>query len=275
MRVAIVGLGLVGGSLARDLAARGDTVLGFDREQASLDAAVRAGVVTEPLDATLRGASTVDAFVLAVPVTAAPRLLLFARPHLKRVGLITDVGSTKRSIVRAAERMGLGKQFVGAHPLTGDHRSGWGASRRGLFEGAPAMLCPTRVTPEAVTASATELWRSLGASPSVVDAGEHDARMAMISHVPQMASSMLASMLAGAGIQRGELGPGGRDVTRLAGSDPSLWTAIAIDNATELTRALAECEKKMTALRRAIRRREVAKVKEFFSEGNEWFEKKP
>jgi prephenate dehydrogenase len=271
MKVAIVGLGFVGGSLARDLARRGTTVLGFDRSEAVLRAARRSGVVTRALDATLAGVAGADVFVLAVPVTDAPRLLLAARPHLKNVGLITDVGSTKRSLVRAAERLGLGARFVGAHPLAGGHRSGWAASRAGLFHGAQVLLCPSFITvPESVE-RARAFWRSVGAEPALMEADEHDARMALLSHLPQVTSTLLAALLAEARIRREDLGPGGRDATRLAGSSPAMWTAIALDNAAHVTRAIAACERKLATVRRAIRRRDAAAVNAFFEAGNRWF----
>ena len=134
--VAILGLGLIGGSIARDLAARGVRVFGFDRDRRRAVAARRAGaiglVMHEDLE-QLRDARTV---ILAVPVDAAAELLTRVAPLLARARLITDVGSTKRAIVARAESLGLGARFVGSHPLAGDHRSGWAASRSALFRGA-------------------------------------------------------------------------------------------------------------------------------------------
>lgn len=134
--VAILGLGLIGGSLARDLAARGVRVLGWDRDEAVVRAAAEQGIV-EPLSD-----DAPEIVVFAVPVIAARELLGELRDELHGARLITDVGSTKRSIVKQAEALGLGARFVGSHPLAGDHRAGWNASRTGLFAGARVFLSP-------------------------------------------------------------------------------------------------------------------------------------
>lgn len=250
--VAVIGLGLIGGSLARDLAARGVQVMGWDANEASVRAAVQAGAVRHSLFDDLTRAGHADAVVLAIPVLAAPRLLRDLAPHLESARLITDVGSTKASIVRTAEELGIGARFVGAHPLAGDHRSGWDASRAGLFDGARVFLTPAPSTEDDALRLATELWTMVGARPEVMDADEHDARLAWTSHLPQAVSTALALSLDEAGIPRPELGPGGRDVTRLAGSDPAMWTDVLIDNREAVSSALESMAARLSDLRRAV-----------------------
>jgi prephenate dehydrogenase len=252
VKVAVLGLGLIGGSVARDLAAAGHTVLGFDRSAATLRAARRARVIEGTIGPDFDGLESCDVCVIAVPVTDAPRLLARAARALATVPLITDVGSTKRSIVRAAEAMGLGRRFIGAHPFAGDHRSGWRASRRGLFRDAPLFLTPARSTPPATLARARRFWRVLGARPRLLSPAKHDQLMAGASHVPQLVSSMLALTLAGAGIPRSALGPGGRDVTRLAGADRVVWTAILLDNADRIVPMLRAHERTLRRVRSAL-----------------------
>jgi prephenate dehydrogenase len=118
-RVAIVGLGLIGGSLARALAARDVRVLGYDSQPESLDAAEGEGIVQQRMGAQLDGIDTADVVVIAIPVDATLSAIVRMAPKLDGVRLVMDVASTKRSIVAAAEAAGLGPQFVGAHPLTG------------------------------------------------------------------------------------------------------------------------------------------------------------
>nr|MDQ3309037.1 prephenate dehydrogenase [Gemmatimonadota bacterium] len=228
-QAAVIGLGLIGGSLARELSARGIRVLGYDRDEARVRAALRDGGIHAVLNPELEGIDTADIVVIAVPVAIAPDILQAALPRLGRVRLVVDVGSTKASIMAAAGALGIGSQFVGCHPLAGDHRSGWEASRLGMFQGARVFLCPTTETGEDALGLAWEFWRMLGAHPEVEDAMEHDRRLAWTSHLPQAVSTALALALGGAGIERRELGPGGRDMTRLAGSSPELWTDIALD----------------------------------------------
>jgi prephenate dehydrogenase len=263
--VAIVGLGLIGGSLARDLAARGVRVYGADQDEGTLRKAIALGIVAGGWEE-----QPVDAVVLAVPVLQAPDVTRWLLPKLDGVPLITDAGSTKRSIVARAEELGFGDRFVGSHPLAGDHRSGWDASRAGLFDGARVFLCPTTSTAERTMRLARELWTMVGGGPVVVDADEHDRHLAWISHLPQLVSSTLGRVLAGQGIARGELGPGGRDVTRLAGSSPEMWAAIAIDNADALAPALDAMEAEMRALRDALAGGDRERLIALFAAAREW-----
>ncbi len=268
---AIIGLGLVGGSLARDLSSRAVRVLAYDRDARSLRAARRRGVVDGELDSSLEGAEEAELVVLAVPVSAMPALLSRLAPRLERTRLIIDVGSTKRTVVAAAEALGIGERFVGCHPLAGSHRSGWSASRTGLFAGARVFLCPTGATRTDTLALARELWGSLGAHPEIIDAELHDRRLAWESHLPQAAATALALVLEAEGVERGVLGPGGRDMTRLAGSSPEMWTAIAMNNALELSPALASLEARIRELRMLLDRQDEDGIGRVFAAGLEWF----
>jgi len=273
-RVGVVGLGLMGGSLARALAARGVQVLGFDRDRDSLDAAVAEGMVHEPLDDSLAGVERADVVVLATPVAATARLLTRLGERLAGPALIMDVASTKRSIVAAAEAAGLGPRYVGAHPLTGSHRSGWGASRASLFEEARVFLCPSSSTTPDALRLAESFWRSLRAGVEVLDADTHDEQMAWRSHLPQAVSTALALTLRQANVARSALGPGGRDMTRLAGGDPDLWTGIVGDNAPAILQALDAMEQQLRYFRERLAAGEDG-VRECFSDGRDWFDGQP
>lgn len=270
MRVAVIGLGLMGGSLARDLAARGVEVHGLDRDPAATRAARAEGVLRAGLSPSLEGVEEAELVVLATPVDTAVSLMERLAPRLSPACVVTDLGSTKRSIALAAERAGVGERFVGSHPLAGDHRSGWEASREGLFAGARVYLCPTaRSAPEAVRA-VTELWLRLGARPEPIGAEEHDRRLAWTSHLPQVASSALASVLAGRGLGPGSLGPGGRDATRLAGSSSEMWTSICLDNAEAVGAAVEALVEELSGVREALRAGNAAGLDRFFSGAREW-----
>jgi prephenate dehydrogenase len=268
--VAILGLGLIGGSLARDLAARGIQVLGWDRDDSAVQKAVDGGIVHQSLVDDPTRVYEGEAVIIAVPVLTATRLLRDFAPHLESARLITDAGSTKRSIVRAAEALGIGARFVGSHPLAGDHRSGWDASRTGLFAGARVFLTPTASTEADAMRLASALWTSVGARPEVMDAAEHDRRLAWTSHLPQLVSSALGGALAGQGIAPAELGPGGRDVSRLAGSDPALWADIVIDNADALDAALAALSARIGGLRDAIAAGDRDRILRLLADAREW-----
>lgn len=268
--IAIIGLGLIGGSLARDLAGRGVRVLGWDADADGLRAAVVDGAVHHPLGDDLRDVDQADAVVVAVPVLAAAAVLGKLAPHLNGVRLITDAGSTKTSIVRAADALGIGARFVGSHPLAGDHRSGWSASRTGLFDGARVFLCRTRSTEGDAMRLAAALWTMVGGRPEVIDADLHDVRLAWTSHLPQVVSTALALTIIQTGTPRADLGPGGRDMTRLAGSDPALWADILIDNADALTSALGMMGARLSRLQRAVVSGDRDEVQRLFTEARKW-----
>ncbi len=267
---AVLGLGLIGGSIARDLGARGVQVFGWDQDPDAVQKAVDAGAVHESLVDDPTRVYEGEVVVIAVPVLAATRLLRDFAPHLESARLITDAGSTKRSIVRVAEEVGIGDRFVGSHPLAGDHRSGWDASRAGLFADARVYLCPTSSTSDDAMRLARELWTMVDAKPEEIDAAGHDRRLAWASHLPQLMSSALGLALAGQGIARADLGSGGRDVTRLAGSSPGMWADIARDNADALIPALQAAEARLSLIRHCIASGQHAQLRDLLADARDW-----
>ncbi|HSH45940.1 MAG TPA: prephenate dehydrogenase/arogenate dehydrogenase family protein, partial [Longimicrobiales bacterium] len=167
-RVVILGLGLIGGSLARDLAALDVPVAAADLDPARVTAALYEGVVRESLDPRAPELRARDLVVLAVPVGAAPELVRHLAPLLPPDAVLTDVGSTKRDIVAAARAAGIPGRFVGAHPMAGSHTAGWSASRQGLFRDARVWLCPAAASAEAHH-RVRAMWESVGARPEIVD----------------------------------------------------------------------------------------------------------
>jgi prephenate dehydrogenase len=270
---AILGLGLIGGSIARDLAAGNATVLGFDADRRAMSAARRARVITGTIDGSFERIREARTVILAVPVDAAELLLERAAPFLGHAKLITDAGSTKRAIVARAESLGLGVRFVGSHPLAGDHRSGWNASRRGLFGGATVFVCRARSSSATAVRRARSLWRSLGARPVELSAAAHDAKLAYTSHLPHLLSAALARTLDRADHARAALGSGGRDVTRLASSSPEMWSAIVGSNGAPLTRALAAFERELAHVRRAAASGDSNAIRELFTATRSWAER--
>lgn len=268
---AVVGLGLIGGSVARDLAALGIEVSAYDAAPSQLSAAMHDGVVRRRLSASLEEIADADLVVIAVPVDEALDVLRRAAPFLGKAMLITDVGSTKARIVALATELGIGGRFIGAHPMAGDHRSGWMASRAGLFVDAPLYLCAAVDSTPRARLLAQGLWRTLGARPIEVDAAAHDERLAWTSHLPHMIAVALGLTLGEGNVTRDDLGPGGRDMTRIAGSSPEMWTAIAVDNADPIEAALAVAEREISALRDEIARRDAPALHARFTAARAWF----
>jgi prephenate dehydrogenase len=245
--VAIVGLGLIGGSLARALSARGLRVLGVDRPEVvrrarAVRAIARAG-------ATVAEAAGAPMVVLAAPPRANLALLRTIARHLAPGTVVTDLGSVKAPICRVARAHGLGT-FVGGHPMAGTERSGFEASDARLFRGHPWILTPDGASPAAV-AAVRRLVRTAGARPHVMKADEHDRTVAFLSHAPQLLAWALDAAARGDAVSGRHLalaGPGFRDMTRLAKSPRPLWREILAENRAEVARALA-------AVSRALRRR--------------------
>lgn len=236
-RVAIVGLGLVGGSLARALAAAGYHVTGIDwphvvRRALSTRAIAKGATRAE-------AAAAADVVVLAAPPATNLRLLR-RLARVARSGLvITDVSSVKGEIGREALRLRL-DGFVGGHPMAGTERRGFEASSKDLFRGRPWWIVPARTT--RATRVVRALVRAAGARPITTDAATHDRVMAFLSHLPQVVAWALLAAARGdavAGRHLRRAGPGFRDMTRLARSPRPLWRDILQANRVELHRALA------------------------------------
>lgn len=243
--VAIAGLGLIGGSLARALAAQGYRVLGIDRppvlRAARKARAIAAGVSLEA------AALQADILVLAAPPSANLRLVGRLARTAPATLVVTDVTSVKAPIVAEARRLGL-RHFVGGHPMAGTERAGFAASRADLFEARPWIV--TRPADPDAARVVRALARSVGARPVTLEAKEHDRFVALVSHVPQIVSWALLSAAQGDPVSRRNLalaGPGFHDMTRLAKSPKGLWREILRGNHREVRRALG-------ALRRALSR---------------------
>jgi prephenate dehydrogenase len=266
--VGIVGLGLIGGSLARDLAGLGARVVAVERDPASLHAA-RAADILHAGGAEPELLDDAGAVILALPPRTAVGMLPGLAPHLRRARWVTDVAGTKTSILAAARAAGLGPRFVGSHPMAGGTGSGFGASRAGLFRGARVYLCAGEATAD-VAAATHGFWERLGGVCVPIAAGEHDRRCAWASHLPQFAATTLAATLHRAGIDTTDLGAGGRDATRLAASAAALWTELAADNGGHLAAALEALHAGLGDLLAALRSGDAAAVAALLEEGRRW-----
>ena len=245
--VAVIGLGLVGGSLARALTRAGYTVIGVDRPAVARRAR-RIGAVARAADAVERAASQAGVVVLAATPSANLRLLRRVARAMPDA-LVTDVGSVKGPIVRVAAALKL-RRFIGGHPLAGSEGSGLAASDARLFRGRPWVLTPVRASRRDL-ALLRRLVRAVGARPVTMTTEEHDRTVAFVSHVPQLVAWALRDAARRdrvAGRRLGIAGPGFRDMTRLARSPWRLWREILDQNRPEVRHALG-------GLMRELRRR--------------------
>ncbi len=236
-RWGIIGLGLIGGSIARRLAQQGLPVLGADCDPAARAEAIASGVFEALLDPPALVAAA-DGVILATPVGSIEELLTTL--PWRRGQFVLDTGSTKRRIVAAMGRLPEGVGAVGGHPMAGKERSGFGAADPELFLGKPFILVPTsRTTPEAA-ARAEALVAALGARPIWMDAEVHDRRVAWVSHLPYVAALALMAAAEAAGDPAlWEIAASGfRDATRVAASDPRMMGEVVRSNADEVGAAL-------------------------------------
>jgi len=226
-RIAVIGTGLIGTSVALAMRERGCAVLLGDRDERSLQLAIELGAGTE-----LTPGAPVDLAVLAVPPAAVAATLLDAQKR-GLAHFYTDVASVKAMPLVQAMELGCDMTtFVAGHPLAGRERSGPAAARSDLFLGRPWALCPTPQATASAVAAVTALTKACGAEPLTVDAIEHDEAVALVSHGPHVVSAAMAARLAQAsGTALGLAGQGVRDVTRIAASDPALWIGILTANA--------------------------------------------
>lgn len=259
-RLCIIGVGLIGGSLARALRERGEVgeVIGSGRNEENLRTAVRLGVVdrydTDPTQAVV-GA---DVVVIAVPLGAIGAVLRTIVPHLARHAVVTDVGSAKGSVVADIERVYgcIPPNFVPGHPIAGTERSGVEASFATLFQDRRVILTPLAETDAAAHRLISTMWQFTGAE--VVDMGvrHHDAVLAATSHLPHMLAYTLVDTLARlddrAEIFRYAAG-GFRDFTRIASSDPRMWHDICVANREQLLEMIALFRADLERLADAIR----------------------
>ena len=259
--VAIVGVGLIGGSIGLALQARrlAGRVIGIGRSAASLAAARRAKVVTETAVDLAAAAAEADLVVVATDVGTITTLLDRIDEAVRPGTLITDAGSTKASIVAAWEKRRRTRcgRFVGSHPIAGSHKSGPAAADAALFEGRIAVVTPARATPAADAEAICGFWAALGSTVFMIDPKEHDKLLAATSHAPHLIAAAIA--LATPAAARQFTAGGWRDTTRIAAGDPELWADILLDNAAQVAKALARiatgAEKMLAAIEAGDRRR--------------------
>ena len=241
MKLGIVGLGLIGGSLGLDLRDRGFEVLGVSRRQNTCDLAVALGVV-DRASLSLSLLAEADLIFICTPIAAIAPTVKQLIPYLDRHTIITDVGSVKSPIVNTCAS--LWDNFVGGHPMAGTANQGVKAAERDLFKGAPYVITPTENTPIAARNTLADLARSLGSSVYIATPVAHDRAVAWISHLPVMVSAALISAVTDEAdlevlkLAMNLASSGFRDTSRVGGGNPELGLMMAQYNRAELLRSM-------------------------------------
>lgn len=269
--IAVVGLGLVGGSIA--LAARkawpAALVIGVDRNEVLEKAMVRHAIDVASPDLMI--ASEADLVVLAAPVGQILELLPELPAHVGTDAVVTDVGSTKRAIVEAARALPPRLAFVGGHPLAGAARAGFDVARPDLFVDRPWLFTAAPGEQEEAVGRLSAFVRGLGARPVMLrSAAEHDHLLAFLSHLPQLAASILMAVIGDAAGEEGLAlaGRGLHDTTRLASSPAHVWRDVCRTNADEIGAALDRVIAGLQDVRRGLA--DAQTIDEAFSRANDW-----
>lgn len=259
-RVAIVGVGLMGGSLGLALLKRGGwRVAGLARREETLRLARRCGAIQEGSTDPAKIIPGSDVVVLCAPADKIVSLAKAYRRFLAPNALLTDVGSVKGPVVRALEKVFRhtgGPVFVGAHPMAGSEKTGVENARANLYRGAVCAITATPRTSLARVAQAADFWKSVGARPLVIDPETHDRAVAVVSHLPHLIADALMLSVADWDHPRGpallkELAAGSfRDATRVAGADPALWRGIFRLNDRAVLAAVRHFSQKLSRLTR-------------------------
>jgi prephenate dehydrogenase len=251
MKVAIVGTGLMGASVALAARRRGDDVVGWDPEPDALAAAV-AREALEPAASLEDAVRDAELVVVAAPIAALPAQVaaVLAAPG---DATVTDVGSTKASVVAAA---GGSPRFVGTHPICGSESRGAENASAGLFEGATWFLTPDAHTDADRLRQVHGFVSALGATPVAIDAEAHDRLVAMTSHVPHVLANVVANQTGETRVEGHEplahAGGSLRDMTRIAGANPRIWVDIFLDNAEAIRAALTEHRRRIEQVEAAL-----------------------
>jgi prephenate dehydrogenase len=258
-RVAIIGCGLIGGSLALAMRRHGlaRRIVGYSPSLASRDKALRLGVIDESTTDAASAVEGADLVVLAVPVASTAATFAAVAQSLEPSALVMDVGSTKVNVIQAAGihlRTHLAS-FVPAHPIAGKAESGVEHAQSSLFEGTQTILTPTASTSAQAAASAKAIWTTVGAKVSSMDAALHDRIVAAVSHTPHLVAFAFMNAMTQREDTRQALawaGPGFRDFTRIAAGDPVLWRDVMLANAVEVIEQSRRLRSQLEALESMI-----------------------
>lgn len=275
-RLGIIGVGLIGGSIACGARAAGGVggVAGVDADAANLREALDSGVVDFAYDDIAAGAADCDLVVIATPVGAIEAVLRALRPVWSDRAVYTDVGSTKGNVIAAAERVfgQVPSNFVPGHPIAGAERSGVGAARPDLYAGKRVILTPLPETRPAAVDAVETLWRCLGARVSHMAPDHHDEVLAATSHLPHVLAFALTAML-GRKDEQDEIfqyaAGGFRDFTRIASSDPKMWRDICLANGGEILALLRRFREQLRAVESLIEQRSADELFALFTEARD------
>ena len=260
-QLGVIGCGLMGGSFALALKRAGlvQHVVGYSKSPTTTELAKRMGVIDVAAESALRAVAGSDVVLISVPVSATEATFNAIRAGIKEGMLVMDVGSTKRDVVDTARRVLRDKNqlthFVPAHPIAGSEQSGVAHADATLYNGRQVILTPLPQTQPELLQKATDVWTAIGAQVLRMTPENHDAAFAAVSHLPHLLAFACFSAIAGQPAGRDFLslaGPGFRDFTRIAASDPAVWRDILLANREEVLKQSQRFRFSLDALEHAM-----------------------
>jgi cyclohexadieny/prephenate dehydrogenase len=270
-RIAIIGIGLIGSSIARAAREQGaaTSIAIFDASEAHREAARDLGL-GEVFDDAVSAVANADLVILAVPVGVMGAAAAAISPGLKDGAIVTDVGSTKRAVVEAVTpALPANTIFIPGHPIAGTERSGPDAGFASLFKGRWHVLTPGVGANADAISALTAFWERLGANVEVMDAERHDVVLAVVSHLPHLIAFNIVAMAEDLeSVTESEVvkysASGFRDFTRIAASDPTMWRDVFLNNRDAVLEVLGRFSEDLAALQRAIRWGDGEKLYDLF-----------
>jgi len=249
-KIFIVGLGLIGGSLAADIRSHGIArqIIGYDNNKDNLETAEKLGLIDKP--STLKEGACCELIILSVPVSQIPQVYEKISPYLGRKSIVIDTGSVKGYVIKQITNIKNSERFVPCHPIAGTENNGPAAAKRGLFKGKNVIITSDRGN-ESVQKIA-KFWRLVGANVVFMNANKHDEIFATVSHLPHfVAYSLVDSVLVDGNLPE-YIGGGLADYTRIAASSPAMWSDIFIYNKQNLLKAVGKYESSLKRLKNCI-----------------------
>lgn len=279
MKLALIGVGLIGGSLAAALRAahRVEAVRGFDTDPAALAQALRMGIIDAAAESIEDATSGADLVVIATPVGAAGEVMRAVAKSLGALdskAILTDVGSTKGSVIAAA-RAALGAKvarFVPAHPIAGGELNGVSHAGADLFKGKLLVTTPLVETDPVALATVEDMWRAVGAWVERLDPDDHDAIFAAVSHLPHVLAFALVAQIADAPDAERKLqhaGAGFRDFTRIAAASPAMWRDVCLANREAISSELAQYSAALARIQQALGACDSAALETLFARASQ------
>ncbi len=268
-KICIIGVGLIGGSFAAGLkeSSKVKTIVGFSRNEDNLKTAQNIGVIDEYSLDISQALEDVDMVVIATPVDSFKEILELIKPHINDSVIISDVGSTKGSIVKIAKEV-FGKipaKFIPAHPIAGKEKSGVNASDASLFKNKRVILTPESNADTQSVVAVSDLWECIGARVEIMNYTKHDDLLAMTSHLPHMLAFSLMDYLMDNNPSACDYAAGGfKDFSRIASSDSIMWRDICINNSDQIVKHIEGYQQALEKLSNLIKNNQTEELERLF-----------